>query len=139
MKRTLLPIGLACSALALYAAEDPGHPIDKKVAALSDAARSTVEMRTAFEQGNQLWDAELNRCYGELKKKLRPEAFAALQAAQRQWIVYRDAQLQFIGELYGHFDGTMYIPMRASAAMELTRKRALELKHDLDLLAEHGG
>ena len=37
----------------------------------------------------------------------------------------------------GHFDGTMYIPMRSAAAMQVVRQRALELHHTLEVLAEH--
>ena len=139
MNRALCLAALLLTGFTLHAEDEEKHPLDKKVAALTDAANSTMEMQAAFEKGNKLWNAELNRCYGELKKKLQPDAFAALQAAQRQWIAYRDAQYKFIAEFYGHFDGTMYIPMRSSAAMDITRARALELKHHLEVLEEHGG
>jgi len=121
-----------------FAADDGKHPLDAKVAALVDKANSTAEMVRANDEGVRLWDAELNRCYGELKKRLQPAAFNALQAAQRQWLAYRDAQFKFIAELYGHFDGTMYIPMRSAAAMDVVRTRALELHHTLEIVKEHG-
>ena len=39
-------------------------------------------------------------------------------------------------ETYGHMDGTMYIPMSASAVMELTKDRALFLKSLKELISE---
>ena len=63
-------------------------------------------------------------------------AWAALVAAQKAWIVYRDAQKKSIVETYGHMDGTMYIPMSASAVMEITKDRALFLKSLKELISE---
>jgi uncharacterized protein YecT (DUF1311 family) len=119
-----------------FAAEEPKHPIDRKVEAASEKAVSTAEMVQVQADGLKLWDAEMNRVYGELKKRLKPSAFAALQAAQRAWIEYRDSQIKFIGEFYGQFQGTMYAPMRAAAELEVTRQRALELGHRLEILKE---
>lgn len=120
-------------------AEEKTHPIDGKVEALFEKAGSTAEMIEACDAAAKLWDAELNRCYGELKKKLRPAAWTALQAAQRQWLAYRDAQWKCIAEFYGQFEGTMYLPMRADAAMSIVRTRAMELHDMLAVFEEHGG
>lgn len=117
--------------------EEKKHPIDAKVAALFDKAVSTADMMQAADKGTKLWDAELNRCYGELKKKMKPAAFATLQAAQRQWLAYRDAQFKALDEFYSQFDGTMYLPMRADAGMTVIRTRAMELYDMLEMLKEH--
>lgn len=138
MKLAFCLAALLFTAPAVFADDEEKHPLDKKVEAILEKANSTAEMVQANDQGVKLWDAELNRCYGELKKRLKPDAFAALQAAQRQWLGYRDAQFKFIAELYGHFDGTMYIPMRSAAAMQVVRSRALELYHILEVVKEHG-
>jgi uncharacterized protein YecT (DUF1311 family) len=135
---TLLLLALLATAPFVRAEdEEKKHPIDAKVAALFDKAVSTHDMIQAAGQGTKLWDAELNRCYGELKKKLKPEAFTALQAAQRQWIAYRDAQSKALDEFYSQFDGTMYLPMRADAGMTVIRTRAMELYDMLEMLKEH--
>jgi uncharacterized protein YecT (DUF1311 family) len=125
------------AALPVHAADEAEHPLDKKIGPMIENAGSTADMLQAYDKGVKLWDAELNRCYVELKKKLKPDAFTALQAAQRQWLEYRDAQFKFIAAFYGHFDGTMYIPMRSAAAMQVVRQRALELHHTLEVFAEH--
>ncbi|MEQ1861962.1 MAG: lysozyme inhibitor LprI family protein [Chthoniobacteraceae bacterium] len=139
MNRTILTFALFVFAPPARSDDENKHPIDAKVAAIFDKAQSTAAMIDAADKALKLWDAELNRCYGELKKKLKPDAFAALQASQRQWLVFRDAQLKFIGEFYGQFDGTMYRPMAAHAVMEVTRTRAIELHRRLGILREHGG
>lgn len=133
-----LPV-IAAVFLATFAAsaeEEPVHPLDAKVGRIIENATSTADMVEAHAKGLKLWDAELNRCYGELKKSLTPKGFAALQVAQRQWLAYRDAQIKYIQEFYGNFEGTMYIPMSAAAVMELTRHRAIQLYTQLELLNE---
>jgi len=135
----LLTAALFVSGIAAFAEDEEEHPIDAKVAALFDKAESTHDMIQAADKGAKLWDAELNRCYTALKKKLKPEAFSALQAAQRQWIAYRDAQYKALDEFYSQFDGTMYLPMRADAGMTVVRTRAMELYNMLQVFEEHGG
>jgi uncharacterized protein YecT (DUF1311 family) len=121
-------IVLLVSAAVANAVDDQRkHPLDAKVDAMVEKANSTADNVRVYSQAYKLWDAELNRCYGELKKRLKPQAFAALQSAQRQWLAYRDEQLKYIVEFYGKFDGTMYIPKSAEASMQVIRQRALEL------------
>ena len=142
MKTALFALAAAAAiALPQYSsAADEGaeekHPIDLKIGKLADDANSTAESTDAYEQGLKLWDKELNRVYQELKKTLPEKSFAVLKDSQVQWLAYRDAQIAFINSCYDQYDGTMYIPMRASAIMEVTRSRALELKHRLDVHKE---
>jgi hypothetical protein len=58
--------------------------------------------------------------------------------AQWEWIKYRDLDFKSIDSIYDTMDGTMYIPMRIDARMEVVRERALELKAFLDLVQEGG-
>jgi uncharacterized protein YecT (DUF1311 family) len=138
MKYAALLIAILVAVNA-WGQDERKHPIDRKIAAAEEKAGSTAEMRQTYVDGLQMWDAELNRIYAELKQKLKPKNFAGLQNAQRQWIAYRDAQVKFLNELYSEFNGTMYIPMRAAAEMEITRSRAVELGHQLEIRNEHAG
>ena len=63
------------------------------------------------------------------------EVATALET-ERAWIVYRDAQTKSIVETYGHMEGTMWIPMSASAVMELTKDRALLLQSLKETISE---
>jgi uncharacterized protein YecT (DUF1311 family) len=139
MKSALLAILSVLSTVHLSAAEEKPHPIDTKIAAAEEKAKSAVEMRQVYSDGLKLWDTELNRVFGELKKKLKKEAFEALQNSQKQWIAHRDAEVRFLGEFYAQFSGTMYQPMHASAVMNVTRARAIDLAHRLEMQTEHAG
>ncbi|HWB06479.1 MAG TPA: lysozyme inhibitor LprI family protein [Verrucomicrobiales bacterium] len=140
--RPLLRAFAVCYLLAGFcsAADDAAekkHPIDSKIDKLAENAKSTAASADAYRKGLDLWDKEMNRAYQELKKALPEKTFTTLKAAQLQWIAYRDAQVVFINSCYDQYEGTMYIPMRASAIMEVTRARALELLHRLEVHKEH--
>jgi uncharacterized protein YecT (DUF1311 family) len=141
--KSILSAAFACVLLALTcrAVEEKGtkHPIDGKVDKMAENARSTADSADAYRKGLDLWDKEMNRAYQELKNALPAKAFATLKAAQLQWTAYRDAQIAFINSCYDQYAGTMYIPMRASAIMKVTRARALELLHRLEVHKEYAG
>ena len=79
------------------------------------------------------WDKELNSVYANLISSLAPSEQQALREAQRQWILYRDAEFKLIDEMYKTKDGTMYIPMRAADRLEIIKTRALRLQAYRDL------
>jgi len=141
--KSILFAAFACvlPALACHAAEQEAkkHPVDVKVDRMAESAKSTTDSADAYRKGLDLWDKEMNRAYQELKSVLPAKSFATLKAAQLQWISFRDAQIAFINSCYDQYEGTMYIPMRASAIMEVTRARALELLHRLEVHKEHAG
>ena len=140
MRPWILPVILSLNlTLHLAAEEKPKpHPIDVRIEAAEEKAMSTAEQRDVQSDAFKLWDAEMNRIYAKLKKRLKPATFSALQVAQRDWLKYRDSQEKFLDELYQGFQGTMYIPMHAAAVKEITRARALELTHLLEIHDEAG-
>lgn len=79
------------------------------------------------------WDKELNNIYTDLVPLLSPDEQNALRAAQRQWMLYRDAEFKLIDEMYKTKDGTMYIPMRAADRLEIVKARALQLQSYRDI------
>lgn len=129
-------LSFVLSAVSLGEDTPKKHPIDVKTEAAEEKAMSTAEQRDTQIDSLKLWDAEMNRVYGKLKKQLKPATFAALQVAQRDWLKYRDSQIKFLDELYSEFEGTMYIPMHAAAVKQITRARALELIHLLEIHGE---
>ena len=77
-------------------------------------------------------DAEMNDVYKSLVKKLGDDKSSVrrLRAAQRAWLVYRDAEAEFVADQY---DGGTMKPMVHSSALEgVTRKRTDQLKLDLE-------
>ena len=136
MKPRHLILALLALSMPLRADDEKKHPIDQAMEAAMERDSSTAGMVRAVSKANKDWDKEMNDLYQDLKRKMKPEEWAALVAAQKAWIAYRDAQTKSIVETYGHIDGTMYIPMSASAVMELTKDRALFLKSFKELISE---
>ena len=118
------------------AQEQARHPIDKGLEACIDKNGSTAGMVECTDKAYAAWDKELNQNYGELMRSLQPKPKEALRLAQLEWIKYRDLEFKFIDSIYDTLEGTMYIPMRVAARMEVIKKRALELKDHLDLTKE---
>src|ERR1700681_4122224 len=114
------------------------HPIDKALEACIDKNGSTAGMVECTDKAYAAWDKELNKNYGELMRTLKPAQKEALRLAELEWIKYRDLDFKLIDSLYDTMQGTMYIPMRIDARMEVIKKRALELKGFLDLVQEGG-
>lgn len=114
---------------AQYSSEDK-HRIDIMLDSCLNITEnmSTMGMVECTENAAKEWDKEMNRIYTKLKQVLAPEDFEKLQASQREWIKFRDLEIEAINSIYGKMEGTMYIPMNVSAIMELTRDRALQLQ-----------
>jgi uncharacterized protein YecT (DUF1311 family) len=120
------------------AQEQTQHPIDKALEACIDKNGSTAGMVECTDKAYAAWDKELNKNYGDLMRTLKPSQKEALRLAQLEWIKYRDLDFKLIDSIYDTMQGTMYIPMRIDARMEVVKKRALELKGFLDLVQEGG-
>ena len=118
------------------AQEQTRHPIDKALEACIDKNGSTAGMVECTDKAYAAWDKELNKNYSELMRTLKPKQKEALRLAELEWIKYRDLDFRLIASIYDTMDGTMYIPMRIDAHMEVIKKRALQLKGFLDLITE---
>ena len=114
----------------------PQHPIDKALEACIDKNGSTAGMVECTDKAYVAWDKELNKNYTELMRALKPSQKESLRLAQLEWIKYRDLNFKSIDSIYDTMEGTMYIPMRIDARMEVVKQRALELKGYLDLIQE---
>jgi uncharacterized protein YecT (DUF1311 family) len=118
------------------AQEQTQHPIDKALEACIDKNGSTAGMVECTDKAYVAWDKELNKNYGELLRALKSSQKEVLRVAQLEWIKYRDLDFKLIDTLYDTMQGTMYIPMRIDARMEVIKKRALQLRGFLELITE---
>ena len=137
-KPLLALISVLLLATVSIAQEQAQHPIDKALEGCIDKNGSTAGMVQCTDKAYAEWDKELNKNYGELMRTRKPSQKEALRLAQLEWIKYRDLDFKLINALYDTMEGTMYIPMRIDARMEVVKKRALELKGFLDLVQEGG-
>lgn len=101
--------------------------IDKAEEACIDKDPSTAGMTECAEKAYGMWDKELNRNYAALMKALSPKDRETLKAVQRKWIEYRDQEFKLIDAIYAQLEGSMYIPMRVEARIDIIRERALKL------------
>jgi uncharacterized protein YecT (DUF1311 family) len=131
-------ISVLLLATGSFGQEQTQHPIDKALEACIDKNGSTAGMVQCTDKAYAAWDKELNKNYGELMRILKSSQKEALRLTQLEWIKYRDLDFKLIDSLYDTMQGTMYIPMRIDARMEVIKKRALELKGFLDLVQEGG-
>jgi len=114
----LLVLGLCCissSAQHMNAADAP-----------CKNAGSNAEITQCFVDTNRAADKRLNEFYGQIKKAIDGEEWAKLQAAQRLWIQFRDANCLAEQKLY---EGGSAASMVYYACLEAdTRQRTKELK-----------
>ena len=136
--RRLLPalISILFFASLSTAQEQPQRPIDKTLDACIDQNGSTAGMVECTDQAYAAWDKELNRNYGELMRALNPKQKEALRLAQLEWIKQRDLEFKFIDSMFDTFQGTMYIPMRIGARLDIIKQRALALKTHLEVYSD---
>lgn len=133
--------GLACLLVMAgdsVAQEPTQHPIDKALDACIDLNGSTAGMVECTDKAYAAWDKELNKNYGELMRTIKPKQKEALRLSQLEWIKHRDLEFRFIDSMFDTFQGTMYIPMRVGARLEIIKQRALALKSHLDVYEDAG-
>jgi len=137
--RTVVFVLLSAAAFARWGvqsfADDAAHPIDRALDACVEKNSSTAGMVRCNDRALKAWDTELNKNYRALSARLKAKDRAALKEAQQQWLRFRNREYRLIAAMYGRLDGTMYAPMRVAAAMQISRRRALELRGYLELLS----
>jgi uncharacterized protein YecT (DUF1311 family) len=87
---------------------------------------SGAETTQCFSQAYESADRELNLVYGRIRGKLTPTEANQLQAAQRLWIQYRDANCAAERDIYSG-GSAMYMVYEACLEAD-TQQRIKELK-----------
>jgi uncharacterized protein YecT (DUF1311 family) len=96
-----------------------------------DNARTQVEMNLCAALGYEAADAEMNRAYAQLRAAVDEEERAALLAAQRAWLRFRDAHCAF--EAAGFRGGSMQPMIHSGCMAHVTRERTKHLKDALEI------
>ena len=112
------------------------HIIDKHLRECLDSTenQTTVGMTACSIRVGKEWDNELNKNYNLLISKLSVDEKEKLRSAQRNWILFRDKEIEFASTMYINLEGTMWRIVLADRQTELIRQRALELKAYYDNL-----
>ncbi|MBN1632667.1 MAG: DUF1311 domain-containing protein [Ignavibacteria bacterium] len=112
------------------------HPIDAYLDSCIDRNPSTFSMVNCIESAIQRWDDELNRFYKLLTGVLDEESAKILKSAEIEWIKYKEKEMANIEMIYSRLEGTMYIPMKYYAKLEVIRTRALQIADYYRLITE---
>jgi len=113
----------------VFGQSEEEHQIDIELRGClnSDENYTTKAMTSCVLTATKQWDDELNKKYQELLPLLTKDQKKMMKNSQRQWINYRDSEMQFSNKLYTDMQGTMWIPISAETKLELTKQRTLEL------------
>lgn len=113
---------------------DEQHSIDKELTSCIDKSNCvTTEMVKCGEEAYKKWDAELNKYYGLLMKRLGDDAKKKLKESQIAWLKFRDLEFDFIPQYFtdpGSYQG----PAIAENKMDIVKARTLELKAYYDTI-----
>ncbi len=120
--------------------EDNKNPIDKALDNCIGKAMDPSEEIGCTESAFEAWDNELNNVYGKLMKALPGKSSDAsgakhdLLVSQRNWLKHRDAELDFVDDIYNSKQGSMYAPMQSYARQDVIKGRVIQLHKRLDLV-----
>lgn len=106
--------------------------IEQQVANMLKKDYSTVGMANAISTLENGYDKLLNKYYQLLTNKLKEEDRTTLVEAQRSWLKFRDTEKMLIRTISSETytgGGTMWIPVAASVAADLTKERVIDLYH----------
>lgn len=122
LRYALLVLGCATSALPALAQEATLSP--QYASCMDKAGATTLAMVECMvgELGRQ--DKRLNTAYHTLMTDLEPPRKKQLQAAQRLWLQYRDANCSFYHDPNG---GSLARVAANSCLLQMTAQRAQEL------------
>lgn len=103
---------------------------------LDDPANAATAGQSECETAaSKAYDRRMNAAYATLLRQLPVRAAGHLRSSQRAWIVFRDSEATARDALYESRQGTMYVPMQASAATAVIRDRALQLEGFVRVMA----
>lgn len=118
----------------LFSQDEDNYPIDVYLDSCMEKNPSTMGMTNCTYEAEKMWDAELNKYYKLLITILDDNSAEVLKSSEVEWVKYKEKEIINIENIYSKLEGTMYIPMRAFAVLELTRTRALQLKNYYELV-----
>jgi uncharacterized protein YecT (DUF1311 family) len=125
MKKILLLVLLVPFIAFSQDIEKEKHPIDIQFADCKNG--NTAEMLECTYNEYEAWDKEMNKYYKLLMGVLGEEEKARLKEAQRKWIAFRDAEIEFSATLNRNKQGTMWPVIHAANKIAIVRQRTIDL------------
>lgn len=107
------------------------HPIDVAMEKCLKTHHGTMPRADCYSAASEAWDKDLAKVYAELRQAEDAKNKPALETSQAAWKKYRDAEFDYLAQIYGQRRGTGYISVRITTRMEIVRARALNLESRL--------
>lgn len=93
----------------------------------AEGSFSDKDILKCAQAADNAHDKNLNKVYGALMGLMKRPAKEALIRAEREWIKFRDAEMEFIHELYATDSGREGIIDTSFLSLEIVRNRISEL------------
>ena len=129
MKNTATILALFFTVFA-FSQEKITHKIDLELknCLAAEENKSTAAMLQCLNDALAEWDLELNATYKLLQTKLDSKAEQKLKDSQRQWIKFKQKEVELINATYGKANGTMWQVIKMDKILEITRNRTQKLQ-----------
>lgn len=113
-----------------FSQEKITHKIDLELknCLAAEENKSTAAMSQCLNDALAEWDLELNATYKLLQTKLDSKAEQKLKDSQRQWIKFKQKEVELINATYGNANGTMWQVIKMDKILEITRNRTQKLQ-----------
>ena len=96
--------------------------------AIYNKAKTTLAYSEGYEKLNIALDKELNIAYKKLMLKVAGPHKAKLRAAQKKWLIYRDAEFRFINYNFDRSQfGSSSVLTRGGARATIVKDRVITL------------
>lgn len=112
-------------AIEISYAEEREEEVEKEIEKMQEEAVTQSEMNETAEEMYKLWDDTLNVVWGLLEADLNEADMEVLRKEEREWIAFKDAEVQAAGEENG--GGSLQPLLEAMKAAELTKARVYKL------------
>ncbi len=74
------------------------------------------------------WEFKLNRTYNKLIKYLKPEQQNLIIESQKQWVNYKNSEVEFSNQFYTNSKENIKYPKAYRTNLDIIRQRAIELE-----------
>lgn len=131
IKRYLLFCSLFTVIASAQTAADYGiHPIDaKRLECRGAKENQDPDGSIGCEYTARIaWEKEVERYSDLLLKVLKPGEKKIFKTAQKDWVVFRDNEMEFANNLYKHMESKAWLVVHAVRLTNIFRTRALELQ-----------
>ena len=111
--------------------DDSVHQIDKTLEECASINFMTAGMNKCTFEGIEAWNKEIIEYSNQMKKLLNKEELVLFDNTQTAWENYYNKEKEFLYNTIYNKDGDIHTTIVVNDLYELTKQRAINLKHYL--------